>query len=76
MITVLARWEGAGGHGIRWEADVADGHLMAEQSWLHVLDEGGNQVLDAVEVQRTCWLNGAMVRDPELARRLFDEVMR
>ena len=29
MIEVLDRWYREGGHGIRWQADVADGHLVS-----------------------------------------------
>jgi len=39
-----------------------------------VLESG--RVAGAAEAGRVMFLNGAMVRDPELSRRLFDEVMR
>ena len=75
MIEVLDRWYREGGHGIRWQADVADGHLVCVQTWQHIVLASG-RVAGAAEAGRVMFLNGAMVRDPELSRRLFDEVMR
>ena len=64
----------AGGHMILMRAAVADGQLATVSTWEDVVSDG--EIVGSVLTERTCWLNGGLVRDPEDARQLVAEAMR
>lgn len=64
----------AGGHLLIGEAQVADGQVRFEETWQHLHGDGEMIAGSALAVRHT-WLNGALVKDPALAERLWAEAM-
>jgi hypothetical protein len=63
-----------GGHLVVCEADVADGHVVIESTWQTIVDEWLGETGSTL-TERRAYLNGALVKDPELAQRLWREVL-
>jgi len=68
------------GHLLTGECQLADGWAIFEQVWHNVLAEaepgGEPQIVGSTLVHKRVWLQNCIVRDPELADRLWREAIR
>jgi hypothetical protein len=69
-----------GGHLLTGECQLADGWAIFEQVWQNVTaepeDGGPPTVVDSVLVHERVWLNNCIIRDPGMAKRLWQEATR
>jgi len=69
-----------GGHVLRAETEVADGHLEIEATFTSVYIEGEvpgePEWVGQVATERRAWINGSLVLDPAYAQQLLDEAIR
>lgn len=70
-----------GGHVLRAETEVADGHLEIEAVFTNIAVETEDplsppEVVGSTCTQRRAWINGHLVLDPAYAQQLLDEAIR